>query len=96
MCENLFITFQEQTARHFKTEELILAESNYPEIEEHRIYHKKLLLMARETSEKCQNMIDKVNLLKCFDELIQFFIDDVVSGDLAYKYHLQNTGFASR
>jgi len=94
LCEDLFITFHKQTTRHFKTEELILAQSNYPDIEEHRIYHKKLLIMARETSQKCQNMSDKVNLLKCFDELIQFFIDDVVSGDLEFKSHLHNTGFA--
>jgi len=94
LCEALFVSFQKQTVRHFKTEELILSQSNYPELEEHRIYHKKLLSMARETASKCQNMTDKINLFKCFDELVHFFADDVIRGDLEYKSHLKNTGFA--
>jgi len=96
LCEDLFTLLYKETIQHFKTEEIILAQSNYSEIEEHRRYHKELLALATETASKCQHMKDKINLLKCFDELVQFFLDDVINGDLEYKSHLQKTGFANK
>jgi len=95
LCKDLFLSFTKETTIHFKTEELILAQSNYPEIEEHREYHQKLLDIAAKTESKCHYMENKADLLKSFDELIQIFLDDVLNGDLKFKSHLHKMGFAS-
>jgi cyclic di-GMP phosphodiesterase len=93
LSQKLFMSFQKQTAEHFVSEEKILLGLNYPKIEEHCAYHKELLVMAKATATKCLDMKDETNMMTCFDEMIQFVINDIITGDVQFKSHLKNTSY---
>ncbi|HED12805.1 MAG TPA: hypothetical protein ENI62_04000, partial [Gammaproteobacteria bacterium] len=96
LCEKLFYSFNKTVAEHLQSEERILTKSQYPHLAEHCVFHRELLARTENIAGKCKDMQDKAGLLKCFDELIQFFINDVMRDDLDFKLHLQETGFANK
>jgi hemerythrin len=73
-----------------------LWEVGYPEVEEHCIYHAQLLERADEIKKMCRDMGDRKQLKKCFDEMVAFFVDDVVKGDLGFISHLMNAGIVKQ
>lgn len=94
LCSKLFASFIDLARRHFAHEESILEATGFPRLASHKVYHDELLERAEDTSRKCQDHSGRAALEECFDDLMGFFVDDVVRGDLDFKAHLQE--FATR
>ena len=88
LYKKLIHSFHKQTIRHFKTEEQILSKLEYPDIEKHHVYHKNLLASIQISVINCQNLKDNTDVMTCFDEMIQFVINDVITGDMEFKAYL--------
>lgn len=88
-CRGLFDWFIKEATEHFKVEEDILAETNFPRLEQHSAYHAELLKRAETVKDMCRDEIDVGRLAKCFNDLAEFMVDDIVRGDLDFKSFLE-------
>ncbi len=90
--DRLLESFVEIVKNHFKTEERILAETDFPGLEEHCIYHRQLLKQA----EHARSLLDEAGAAdpveECFRQMAAFFVDDVVRWDGEFVSHLIETG----
>ena len=92
VCQRLFKSFHQLAANHFAQEEAVLKKINFSNFESHRSYHQDLLEKAKEAADKCAQMDDKAEVMSCFDAMSNFFIDDIIKGDMEFKEDLANLG----
>ncbi len=83
-----------KTIRHFKEEEKLLEKAGYDGLKKHAKFHKNLVKRIKAVKADCENFWSPEKLLGCFDEMTRFMVDDIVSGDLAFKSFLQVNGLA--
>ncbi len=81
---------------HFKSEEAFLDEVNFPGLKEHVEYHKELLVQANQITEVCKEIDMTSNLTELFEAMEQFLVDDIFSGDIAFKFFLEYNGLIPR
>lgn len=93
-CRELFGSFIEVAENHFRKEEQILREADFPGLAGHTKYHHDLLRKARKVKGMCGDTADRKHLQGIFDEMSSFLIDDVVRGDLEFKSFLIDKGLA--
>ena len=92
ICENLVSSFLNVCRDHFRHEEEILAEVNFPRLEEHASFHADLLEKGQNIRLLCKRQVDPSQLDNCFTEMVKFFLEDVVRGDLDFVSFLQHKG----
>lgn len=91
-CVTLLTSLLKEARDHFSREEKYLLEVKYPGLEEHKIYHKELLIKADTTKRICEGIETKHDLKECFDGMANFLIDDILRGDIIFKSYLQFEG----
>lgn len=84
-----FIAFSES---HFEREEALLENWGFPNVLEHRGYHRALLDKARNMKRAGLTAVTAESLLEFANELTAFIIDDVIRGDMKFKSFLQKKG----
>ena len=76
------------TSRHFRAEEKVLREHNYPQLEEHRAEHVKYELRLTEfLLEANCGTIDKASL---YHYLSEWWTHHILQSDMGYRDFLQN------
>jgi len=93
-CTRLLDDFLNICAAHFNTEETLLAKLRYPDLEEHAVFHKELILKAKAVRVLCMDANDPQSLAKCFDEMAALLVEDVIKGDMAFVSFLIEKGEA--
>lgn len=91
-CAQLLTSLLKEASDHFSREEKYLLEVNYPGLEEHKIYHKELLIKADTTKRICEGLEKEHDLKECFDGMAHFLIDDILRGDIKFKSYLEYEG----
>jgi hemerythrin len=91
-CHKLTSSFLELCRDHFQHEEEILAKLKFPRLEEHASFHTALLEKGETIFELCECQSDPSLLEDRFTELVTFFIEEVVRGDLDFVSFLQDKG----
>ena len=91
-CIALLTSFLEEAKDHFYREEQLLFETGYPDLEDHRVYHKRLLIKTVAARQICEGVKAGRDLKECFDGMVEFFIDDVMREDIKFKPYLENAG----
>jgi len=81
---------------HFRREEEFLEKADFPRLENHKAYHRKLLIQADITKRVCEGIDTEHNLQECVDHMAQFLVDDILRGDLDFKSHLEDQGYIKR
>jgi hemerythrin len=84
------------TRVHFAREEALLQRIGFPAAKQHKAYHARLLARAENVKEVCKVIKSEQTFLDCCEEMFSFLIDDILTGDLAIKAYLQETGVAER
>jgi hemerythrin-like metal-binding protein len=82
-----------EAREHFAREETFLEKTKFPGLEEHKIYHRELLIKADTTKRVCEGIDTEHGLQECFDGMASFLIDDILRGDIKFKSHLQYHGY---
>lgn len=95
VCRRLFKSFRQLAADHFTKEEAILKKIGFPELETHSLYHQELLVKAEDAARKCIEMADKKLVIDCFDAMSDFFIDDIIRGDIEFRNLLHQSRSAT-
>ena len=85
VCQRLFKSFHQLAADHFAREEAVLKKINFPNVESHHDYHQDLLSKAAVAADKCTEMGEKSAIMSCFDEMSDFFIEDIIKGDIEFR-----------
>jgi len=78
--------------KHFVREESILAQTGFPDLAGHKVYHASLVAKARQLRLVCDIELDFAKADACYAELVAFLVDDDVRGDSQFKSYLQNRG----
>jgi len=92
-CVRLLTSLLKEARDHFSREEEYLLEVKYPGLEEHKIYHKELLIKADTIKRICQGIETEHDLKECFDGMADFLIDDILRGDIVFKSYLEYEGY---
>jgi len=95
-CSRLLNSLLKEARDHFTREEEFLYEAKYPGLEEHKKYHKELLIKADTTKRICEGIEKEHNLKECFDSMADFLIDDILRGDIMFKSFLEYEGYIKR
>lgn len=93
-CRAVATRFIDAARAHFLWEENFLRQIGFPHVDEHSVYHGKLLDLAEDARTACTEAGASVDHDACFDQLVTVFIDDVVRGDLTFKSYLQDRASA--
>ncbi|MEG3620221.1 hemerythrin family protein [Magnetovibrio sp. PR-2] len=88
-CEELLEAFLVLCDEHFKSEEALLADAEYPELKDHMTFHHELMLKAQGVKALCVNTESPETLKRCFDEMATLLIEDVVRGDMQFVSFLK-------
>jgi hemerythrin-like metal-binding protein len=91
-CVILLTSLLKEAKNHFSREETYLLEVKYPGLEEHKKYHKELLLKAENIKRICEGIETEHDLMDCFDGMSDFLIDDILKGDIMFKSYLEYHG----
>ena len=91
-CVKLLTSLLKEARDHFSREETYLAEMKYPGLDEHKKYHKELLIKADTTKRICQGIETEHDLKQCFNGMADFLIDDILKGDIMFKSFLEYEG----
>lgn len=89
-------TLIDQSKKHFLHEENYLQHIGFDGLEEHKDYHKELIDQAIEVKKICEGATGDKNLEACIDSMEKYMIDDVISGDVAFKSFLEYKGYIGR
>lgn len=95
-CVRLLTLLLREAKAHYDREETYLANVNYPQLDEHKIYHKELLEKVDTTKRICEGIETKHDLKECFDGMAKFLIDDILRGDINFKSYLEYEGYIER
>jgi len=91
-CSMLLDEFLEICINHFKSEEKLLAELDYPGLADHSVFHSELILKAKSVKVLCMDRSRPDSIHRCFDEMATLLIEDVVKGDLQFVSFLVEKG----
>ena len=91
-CAELLDDFLAICQNHFQTEEDLLKELGYPQLQDHAVFHKELIIKAKAVKILCMDMNDPGNIRRCFDEMATLLIEDVVKGDMQFVSFLIEKG----
>jgi len=91
-CVQLLTSLIKEARDHFHREEEYLLKVNYPDLNNHKIYHNELLIKADTTKRICEGIQSEHDLRECFDGMADFLIDDILRGDIKFKSFLQYEG----
>lgn len=91
-CIVLLTKLLREAREHFSREEAYLLKVKYPDLENHKIYHKELLLKADTTKRICEGIETEHDLAECFDGMDSFLVDDILKGDIKFKSYLEYEG----
>ncbi len=91
-CVRLLDELIDFSKTHFKREEKILKEIEYPSLDVHETYHADLLERADVVKEACKAIRSDRDFRECCEQMFSFLIDDVISGDMKIKSFLQESG----
>ncbi|PCI39597.1 MAG: hypothetical protein COB46_08460 [Rhodospirillaceae bacterium] len=94
-CPDLLDNFLNICANHFESEEKLLAELGYPDLQQHIVFHRELTLKAKAVRVLCMDFDAPQSIRRCFDEMSALLIEDVVKGDMAFVSFLIDKGVAS-
>lgn len=89
-CTKLLTLMLKEAREHFSREEKYLLKVKYPGLEEHKIYHKELLIKADTTKRICEGIEKSHDLKECFDGMANFLIDDILRGDINFKSYVEH------
>lgn len=92
-CALLLETLIKEAKGHFKREEAYLPEAKYPQLENHKIYHGKLLRQAEAAKAICEGIVTEHDIKECFESMAEFLIDDILRGDISFKSYLEYEGY---
>lgn len=95
-CRRLLDSFLEVARGHFEHEEDILRKIAFPDVENHKEYHINMLDRAVAVKNLCREMKEQGHIKECFDEMVDFLIDDVVRGDSVFVSYMIDKGIVSR
>jgi len=95
-CAVLLEGFLKTCEKHFKTEERLLANLEYPDLKDHVIFHKELMLKAKAVKVLCIDMSAPQSIERCFDEMAALLIEDVIKGDMNFISFLIEKGVVER
>lgn len=95
-CIRLFEILLQDIKVHFDKEEQYLASTNYPELEEHKVYHQGLLNSIIETQNIFASDKTRPDLKKCFTRVENFLTDDILRGDIKFKSFLEFKGYIKK
>ena len=95
-CIVLLTSLLKEAREHFDREEQYLTEVKYPSLNEHKKYHKDLLIKADTTKRVCEGIETKHELKKCFEGMTEFLIDDILRGDIRFKSYLEYHGYIDK
>jgi hemerythrin-like metal-binding protein len=96
ICKNLLQSFIDVARSHFANEEKVLLEIGFPRLTEHCVYHTQLLTQAIEVKKHCEEVMENEHFRICFEEMAQFFVDDVIRGDMDFVSFMETTGITKR
>lgn len=88
-CAELLEAFLVLCDEHFKSEEALLADAEFPGLKDHCIFHHELLLKAQAVKALCVNTETPETLKRCFEEMATLLIEDVVRGDMQFVSFLR-------
>ena len=80
--------FKDQCEAHFLSEEKILEQLGYPELDIHKIYHTKLINKGDELRQKYSGISSLDDCTACYRGMLSMVIDDVARGDTHFVSHL--------
>lgn len=92
-CTQLLTQLLKEAREHFAREEQFLADAQYPGLQQHKKYHKELLIKADTTKRICEGIETDHDLKACFNGMADFLIDDILRGDVMFKSHLEFKGY---
>lgn len=95
-CSILLTQLLKDAKEHFVREEEYLSKVKYPQLEDHKIYHKQLLIQAKTTKNICEGIETEHDLKECFENMANFLIDDILRGDIKFKSYLEHEGHIKR
>ena len=95
-CSSLLDQLLKFAHEHFTREEDFLKSVKYPELENHKIYHQKLLEKAITIKRICAGIESDHDLNECFDNMANFLIDDILRGDIHFKSYLEYNGYLDK
>ncbi|MCK4863822.1 MAG: hemerythrin domain-containing protein [Gammaproteobacteria bacterium] len=93
---SLLALLLKEAEEHFSREENFLSEVNFPGQEKHKMYHKELLIKADATKRLCEGVESEDDMVKCFDGMFEFLIDDILRGDIKFKSYLEYEGYIKK
>ena len=73
---------------HFRSEESLLAELDFPGLKAHMVFHNELVFKAKAVKIVCMDMTNPDSVERCFEEMATLLIEDVVKGDLQFASFL--------
>lgn len=88
--------FLEACRYHFFSEEELMHEIGYEQVDMHVKYHTKLLTMAESVVAECARTDDPTSLRAEFISLAQCLLDDVIAGDRELIPYLHAKGLIAR
>lgn len=91
-CSDLMDDFLNICASHFETEEALLRDLGYPELQQHIVFHRELTLKAKAVRVLCMDLHDSDSFQRCFDEMAALLIEDVIKGDMGFVSFLIDKG----
>jgi len=81
--------FRQRIAEYFDHELTIMAEAGFPDVDDHREFHRNALAHIDEILAK--GLDGSGFSVDTLDTLIKLFMDDLVPEDMKFKSHLQKT-----
>jgi len=91
-CASLSNNIIQETEAHFTKEETYLKKIGYPYLEKHKKYHQELLAQAQQVKNICEGINQEHDLIKCFQVMESFLIDDITNGDVQFVSFLEYEG----
>ncbi|HEY9163847.1 MAG TPA: hemerythrin domain-containing protein [Magnetovibrio sp.] len=87
-------SFVDSCEAHFRKEERILAEANYPLLAEHTAYHDQMLSKARTALQHFCVAHNHDERIQYLEAIIGFLIDDILCSDMTFVSYLKEKGLA--
>lgn len=91
-CATLLDAFLRICTEHFATEERLLADLDYPDLADHKVFHQELIIKAKAIKSLCMDAHSISNIQSCFREMATLLIEDVVKGDMQFVSFLIEKG----
>ena len=92
-CKSIILELFQYTKVHFKAEEKIMAEFNFPELDNHRELHNNLITNLNKLYEKFDESIEyRNNLIEFFGNWI---VNHILNEDLRFANFVADTGSVS-